>query len=113
MWQSNGAHARYLLELVMHYDYLNLLYIMMTLYLYPCVHNFVWVAIYIVARTFACWYICALVLPSHSLSILDHSLCAYGYSEVLVVVTGTMYSVSVGSTAVGRDMVSIQSGGGG
>ena len=35
MWQSNGAHARYLLELVM------------TLYLYPCVHNLVWVAVYV------------------------------------------------------------------
>ena len=68
--------------------YLNLLYIMMTLYLYPCVHNFVWVAISIVTRTFAYWYICALVLPSHSFSILDHILCAYGYTEVFVVVTG-------------------------
>ena len=85
--------------------YLNLLYTMMTLYLYLCVHNFVWVAIYIVARTFTCWYICALVLPSHSFSILDHSLCAYGYSEVFVVVT--VCSVSVGSTAMGWDIVSI------
>ena len=41
-----------------------------------------------VTRTFTCWYSCALVLPSHLFSILDHSLCAYGYSEVFVVVTG-------------------------
>ena len=66
---------------------------------------------YIVTRTFTCWYICALVLPSHSFSILDHSLCAYGYSEVLVVVA--VCSVSMGSIAVARDMVSIESGGGG
>ena len=84
--------------------YLNLFYIMMTLYLYPCVHNFVRVAIYIVTRTFACCYICALVLPSHSFSILDHNLCAYGYSDVYVVVK--VCSVC-GSTAMGRDMVSI------
>ena len=51
--------------------YLNLLYTMMT---YLCVHNFVWVAIYIVTRTFTCWYICALVLQSHSFSILDSVL---------------------------------------
>ena len=51
------------------------------------------------------WYICALVLPSHSFSFLDHSSCAYGYSEVSVVVI--VCSVSVGSTAVRRDMVSI------
>ena len=62
-------------------------------------------AIYIVTRTFTCWYICALVLPSHSFSILDHSLCAYGYSEVFVVVT--VCSVSMGSIAVARDMVSM------
>ena len=68
-------------------------------------------AIYTVTRTFTCWYICALVLPSHSFSIQDHSLCAYGYSEVFVVVT--VCSVSMGSIAVARDMVSIESGGGG
>ena len=65
--------------------YLNLLYIMMTLYQYPCVHTFVWAAIYIVTCTSACW---SLVLLSHSFSILDHNLCAYGYSEVFVVVMG-------------------------
>ena len=45
------------------------------------------------------------MLLSRSSSVFDHNLCACGYSEVFVVVKGC--SVSVGSTAVGRGMVSI------
>ena len=48
---------------------------------------------------------------SRSCSVFDHNLCAYGYSEVFVVVKGC--SLSVGSTATGRDMLSIQLGGAG
>ena len=49
MWQASGAYARYLI----------VLHIMLTFYLYPCVHNIVWMAIYILTRTFICYYICA------------------------------------------------------
>ena len=51
------------------------------------------------------------MLLSRSCSVFDHNLCACGYSEVVVVVKGC--SVSVGSTGVGRGMVSILLGGAG
>ena len=60
-----------------------------------------------------CYYIVILcfVLLSRSCSVFDHNLCAWGYSEVFVVGRGC--SVSVGSTGVGRGMVSILLGGAG
>ena len=55
-------------------------------------------------------YLC-FVLLSRSCSVFDHNLCAWGYSEVFVVVKGC--SVSVWSTGVGRGMVPILLGGAG
>ena len=51
------------------------------------------------------------MLLSCSCSVFDHNLCAWGYSEVSVVVKGC--SVCVGSTGAGRGMVSILLGGAG
>ena len=94
MWQASRAYARYFI----------VLHIMLTFYLNPCLHNVVWMALYIDLYIHLLLYLCFELL-SRSCSFFDHNICAYGYSEVFVVVKGC--SVSVESTAMGRDKVSI------
>ena len=92
-------------------DTLSSLHIKLTLYLYPGGRH---VYITLLGRQSIYWpvlsptimllYLC-FVLLSRSCSVFDHNLCACGYSEVFVVVKRC--SVSVGSTGVGKGMVSI------
>ena len=90
-------------------DTLLSLHIKLTLYLYPCAYNVAWRAIYILTRPYShlllycyiCALCCCLAHVVFLITIYVHVVTLRSF----VVVKGCR--VSVGSTGVGRGMVSI------